>query len=298
MTISRLTIFILPALFLLLPSGLQSDELDVRIRVEFGDIPSSHREMLENDFSDNVSNYLERRWTDIDFGNERIPVEMNIYFRSATSDYRYSANIVIVSSRPIYNKGKNTGVMRISDESWEFSLPPGQPLIFDEYSYNSLTTLLDFYAYVIIGMDFDTYEPLGGTTFFERAAGIARIEQRTGGKGWDHASTGYSRLGFVEDLLSSRNQDFREAVFHYHYNGLDLLTVDRSRALESIVETIETFESIRQSDPRNLLLRMFFDTKYSEISEILLDYPDRTVYDRLSNIDPSHRSTYEEYRIK
>jgi len=298
MNIPQKALVIIPALLLLLTSGLLSEELDVRIRVEFGDIPSSHREMLEDDFSDKVSTYLERRWTDIDFGNEQIPVEMNIFFRNATSDYRYTANLVLVSSRPIFNKDRNTGVIRVSDENWEFSLPPGQPLIFDEYSYNSLTTLLDFYAYLIIGMDFDTYEPLGGTSFFERAAGIARIAQRAGGRGWDRASTGYSRLGFVEDLLSSRNQEFREAVFHYHYNGLDLLTVDRSRALESIVETIDIFESIRQNDPRNLLLRMFFDTKYGEISEILLDYPDRTVYDRLSSIDPSHRSTYEEYRIK
>ncbi len=298
MNIPQKALVIIPVLLLMLSSGLLSEELDVRIRVEFGDIPSSHREMLEDDFSDKVSTYLERRWTDIDFGNEQIPVEMNIFFRNATSDYRYTANIVLVSSRPIFNKDRNTGVIRVSDENWEFSLPPGQPLIFDEYSYNSLTTLLDFYAYLIIGMDFDTYEPLGGTSFFQRAAGIARIAQRAGGRGWDHASTGYSRLGFVEDLLSSRNQEFREAVFHYHYNGLDLLTVDRSRALESIVETIDIFESIRQNDPRNLLLRMFFDTKYGEISELLLDYPDRTVYDRLGSIDPSHRSTYEEYRIK
>jgi len=290
--------FLIFSLSLFFPLDSQANELDVRIRIEFGDISSSHREMLENDFVDKVEDYLSRRWTDIDFGNERIPVDITIFFRSASQDYRYSASIVVVSSRPIYNQESNTRVLRINDENWEFSLPPGTPLLFDEYSFNALTSLLDFYSYLIIGMDFDTYEPQGGTPFFERASSIARLAQRAGGRGWDRASTGFSRLGLVEDLLSSRNQEFREAIFHYHYNGLDLLTVDQRRAHESIIESIDTFDRIRSSDPRNLLLRMFFDTKYGEIAEVLLDYPDRSVYDRLSNIDPSHRSTYEEYRIR
>jgi len=298
MTTKNAFILMLPAILLLIPAALDSGELDVRINLGFGDIPSAHREMLETDFVDKVQDYLSRRWTDIDFGNEQIPVEISISIRGATPDYRYSAQIVLISSRPIYDQERNTGVIRINDDNWEFSLPPGQPLLFDEYSYNGLTTLLDFYAYLIIGLDFDTYEPLGGTPFFERAAGIARVAQRSGGRGWDRASTGYSRLGLVEDLLSSRNQKFREAVFHYHYNGLDLLTVDQSRGLESIIETFDIFAEIRNSDPRNLPVRLFFDIKHSEIAEVLLNYPDRSVYDRLSSIDPSHRSTYEEYRTK
>lgn len=298
MTLKNVIINVLSAILLLLPVSLLSGELDVRVSVELRNLPSMHREMLENDFADKVSDYLERRWTDIDFGNEQIPVEISINFRDATTDYSYSAQIVLVSSRPIYNQGRNTGLIRINDENWDFSMPPGKPFTFDEYSYDGLTTLLDFYAYLVIGLDFDTYEPLGGTPFYERAANIARVGQRAGGRGWERASTGFSRMGLVEDLLSSRNQKFREAVFHYHYNGLDLLTVDKSRAIESIVEAIEIFGEIRSNDPRNLPVRMFFDSKHSEIAEVLLDYPDRSVYDRLGSIDPANRSTYDEYRTK
>lgn len=298
MLIKYKLLLLFPVLLFLCTPGLNAGELDVRLSVELRNIPTAHRELLENDFEDKVSNYLSRRWTDIDFGNEQIPVEISIFFQNATPDYRYSAQIVLVSSRPIYNQGRNTGIVRISDESWDFSLPPGKPLLFDEYSFDGLTSLLDFYAYLIIGLDFDTYEPLGGTPFFERAAGIARVAQRSGGKGWERTSTGYSRLGFVEDLLSSRNQKFREAVFHYHYNGLDLLTVDQSRALESIVEAIDIFAELRNNDPRNLPVRMFFDSKHSEIADVLLDYPDRSIYDRLGSIDPSNRTVYDEYRMK
>ena len=278
--------------------SLYAGELDFRLSVEFGNIPTSHREILETEFQNKVSEYLSRKWSDIDFGNEQIPVEVRIFFLNATPDYRYSAQLVLVSSRPIYNSDRNTAIIRISDESWDFSLPPGKPLLFDEYSYDGLTTLLDFYAYLIIGLDFDSYEPLGGTPFFERAANIARLAQRTGGRGWERASTGYSRLGFVEDLLSSRNQKFREAVFHYHYNGLDLLTVDRSRGLESIIEAIDIFAELRSDDPRNLPVRLFFDSKHNEIADVLLDYHDRSVYDRLGSIDPAHRTVYDEYRMK
>jgi hypothetical protein len=273
-------------------------ELDIRISMDVQQLPTTHREMLEADFTEKIRDYMSRRWTNIDFGNDQIPVEINIFFQNATTDYRYSAQIFIGSSRPIYNHERNTTVVRLLDDNWEFSLPPGRTIQFDEYTYDGLTTLLDFYAFLIIGLDFDTYEPLGGTPFIERAANIARVGQRSGGRGWDQASTGYSRLGYIEDLLSARSNQFREAVFHYHYNGLDLLTVDRSRGLESIIEAIDIMADIRQNDPRNLPIRMFFDTKYTEISEVLLDYPDRSVYDRLSNIDPSHRSTYEEYRRK
>lgn len=298
MAITNVWFFIIPAILLLLPVYTDAGELDVRVNLSFGDIPTAHREMLEIDFTDKVQDYLSRRWTDIDFGDDQIPVEISISIRNATSDYRYTAQIVLISSRPIYNQGRNSAIIRINDDNWEFTLPPGQPLLFDEYSYNGLTSLLNFYAYLIIGLDFDTYEPLGGTSFYERAAGIARLAQRSGSRGWDRASTGYSRMGLVEDLLSSRNQRFREAVFHYHYNGLDLLAVDKTRGLESINETIDILGEIRNSDPRNLPARMFFDVKHNEISELMLDYPDRSVYDRLSSIDPSHRSTYQEYRMK
>jgi hypothetical protein len=274
-------------------------ELDVRIRVDLQNLPPAHREMLENDFSDKISDYMSRRWTNLDFGNEQIPVEFRISFRDATPDYRYTAQLFVGSSRPIYNMdGRNSIILRLLDDNWEFTLPPGKPLLYDEYSYDGLTTMLDYYAFLVIGMDFDTYEPLAGTPFLERAANIARVAQRSGGKGWDRDPTGFSRLSFVEDLLASRNQKFREALFHYHYNGLDLLSVDQTRGLESIVEVVETFAEMRVSDPRNLPIRLFFETKYTEISEVLLNYPDRTVYDRLSSIDPSNRSTYDEYRRK
>lgn len=284
------------ALLLVPPMQLDAGELNVRVNVELQNLPTAHREYLETDFVDKVRDYMSRRWTDVDFGNEQIPVELSINFQNATPDYRYSAQLFVGSSRPIYNQGRNTVVLRLIDDNWEFSYPPGTPLLYDEFSYNSLTTMLDFYAFLIIGMDFDTYEPLAGTPYFERAANVARIAQRSGGRGWDRAGTGYSRLGFIDDLLSSRNHRFREAVFHYHYNGLDLLSIDRSRGHESIIEAIEMLAEIRTTDPRNLPVRMFFDTKFSELADVLLDYPDRSVYDRLSTIDPAHRSTYEEYR--
>ncbi len=282
---------------LLQPSAL-SQELNVSVTINHQNIPSQFREDLDSDFQDKVLEYMNRRWTQEDFGGEQIPVELTFFFQSATPNYQYSVQLFVGSSRPIYNQDRNTIVNRLMDENWIFTLTPGRPLTFDEYSYDPLTTVLDYYAYLIIGLDFDTYEPYAGTPYLERAADMARIAQRSGGAGWEGTTGRYSRLGYVEELLSSRNLKYREAVFHYHYNGLDLLALDQHRGLESIVESIEILGEIKRTDPQNVPVRIFFETKNREIAEILLDYSDRSVYDRLSMIDPANRATYEEYRRK
>jgi hypothetical protein len=287
-------------LILCLMISLQStsQELNINITIDHQNLDPQFRDELDADFKEKIMMYMSRRWTQEDFGNEQIPVEITVFFQNATPGYQYSAQLFIGSSRPTFNQSRYSVVMRLMDENWSFVMPPGRPITYDEYSFDPLTTVLDFYAYLIIGLDFDTYEPLAGTPYLERAAELARLGQRSGGPGWDRVTGRYSRLGYVEDLLSSRNIQFREAVFHYHYNGLDLLAIDQTRGLESIIEAIDILGEIKRTDPQNVPVRIFFETKNREMADVLLDYNDRSIYDRLSMIDPANRSVYEEYRRK
>jgi hypothetical protein len=293
-----LSFYIVLSLIVLFSYQVGAQELNVNLTIDHQNLDPQYRDELDADFKDKIVSYMSRRWTQEDFGNDRIPVEVTVFFQNASPTYQYSAQLFIGSSRPIFNQDKYTVVTRLMDDNWSFILPPGRPLTYDEYTFDPLTTLLDFYAYLIIGLDFDTFEPLAGTPYLERAAELARLGQRSGGSGWDQVTGRYSRLGYIEDLLSSRNRPFREAVFHYHYNGLDLLSIDQTRGLESIVEAIDILGEIKRTDPQNVPARIFFETKNREMADVLLDFNDRSIYDRLSMIDPANRSVYEEYRIK
>jgi hypothetical protein len=91
----------------------------------------------------------------------------------------------------------------------------------------------------------------------------------------------------------------RVASYHYHFGGLDSLGTDKAKAFANIAKAIDVIGATRKNiDPRNLVFKAFFDTKYMELADVLQEYPDRSIYLTLSRIDPYHQMTYEEYRQK
>ena len=171
----------------------------------------------------------------------------------------------------------------------------------DESRFDPLMSLLDFYAYVILGYDFDTYKAGDGTQFFQKAGEILNKARNTGGgKGWDlPTQAAYSRAGLIDELVTPKYYDIREASFRYHYRGLDLLYKDDAKARKAIFSALEKISNLQAKiNQRSLLIRLFFETKYLEISEVFQRDPDLTVYTRLSKIDPAHQTSYEEYSKK
>jgi hypothetical protein len=293
----------LPALFISSPT-LLAQELNCNVTINVEKIPSSARDYLR-DFETLVEDYLNsHRWTNEDFGGERIQCSMNIFFLSASSDNRYSAQVFIGSSRPVYHGNERTDretiILRLLDERWEFEFTPNRPLYHDEFQFDPLADFLDFYAYVILGFDLESYVELSGSPYFQKALNICNQAAGTPfGREWQTQSVTYSRFSLVDELTNLKYQPFRFAFHKYHFEGMDLLSTEPVKGLDAMLQAIESIADLRQrQNPRSVLFKAFFDTKFQEIAESFLRYPDRSVYGRLTAADPNHQTTYQEFSLR
>ncbi len=282
-----------------------SQELDCEVIVNTDKLTSSARDYLKN-FESEVRQYLNgNRWTDEDLGGEKIHCSMNIFFLNASGNDRYQAQAVIVSQRPIYGANnektnKSSPILRINDDRWEFTYTPNQRMVRYENQVDPLTDFLNFYAYLIVGFDLETYEEFKATRYFEKALNICnQATSSPFGSDWRPTSVTYSRFGIADELMNGKYQSFRLAFTKYHFDGLDLLAAEKEKGLGNILQAIESLGELRQREnPRSVLVKTFFDAKHLEIAEIFLQYGDRSVYKRLATADPQHQGTYEDYRIK
>jgi len=283
------------------PSRLVGQELDCDVTVNYESVPSTNKEYLI-DFVREVRTYMNSyKWTNEDLEGEKIKCSLSIFFTSASGATGYSAQVFVGSQRLIYQgDGKMTAVFRIKDDMWDFVYEKNQPLYHNEYRFDPLASVLDFYAYVIIGFDFDSHEPLSGTPFFQKASNIVSLGASTNfSRGWTKSTGTYTRVGLIEELLNSRYAPLRQGLHDYHFNGLDLLASDRREAFQTIINVLDLFADFKTTEGTGVLYtRIFFDTKYLELADLFTDYWDPEIYTKLNAIDPSHQRYYEEYRNK
>jgi hypothetical protein len=187
-------------------------------------------------------------------------------------------------------------MLLVQDANWNFNYEPNQTLYYNPKEFDPFVSFLDYYALVIIGIDMDSYAPLGGSEYFTQASDIAMLGSNSGqSKGWALETSSFNKRGLVEDLLRSNFQQFRIDVYDYHYNGLDIMNEDPETAITNIVKLVTNLDGIYDKISRmNVLMRVFFDTKHKEIYGLLKNYEDKSIFKLLKRIDPSHISTYEQ----
>ena len=282
-------------IILLFGSVLSAQELNCKVEVNYESLPVNNRELL-TDFAGIIESYLNStRFTNEDWA-QKIDCTFSIFFTGASSDVDYSAQIVIVSQRPVYNSPKNSSMLTINDGQWSFKFQRGQALYANQTTFDPLTSFLDFYALIIIGMDMDTFENFGGTVYFKRALDIANLGATSSANtGWLPSSAVYSRLGLIGDILNEKYAAFRGAVFDYHQYGLDSYTKNAKLAQEYMVQLINVlWEMYQKSGSINsVYVRTFFDAKNGEIVDYLRSYPDPEIFNKLKKIDPPHSAKYD-----
>ncbi|MBK8946607.1 MAG: DUF4835 family protein [Ignavibacteriae bacterium] len=272
-----------------------AQELNAKVVINTEQLETLGRDNLEN-FDRIVEDYLNNnKFTSEDWQGEQITCNFSIFFNSFDGN-TYNAQAVITSQRPIYNSESNSLMLKVQDNNVSFIYEKNQSMYFNPSEFNSLTSLLDYYAFVIIGLDMDSYQPLAGNEYFNKASDIAILGSNSAfSKGWALETSAFNKRGLVEDLLRSNFQQFRIDFYDYHYNGLDLLSEDKDEAVKNIAKLVTNLDGIYDQISRmNLLLKVFFDTKHKEIFSNLKDYPDKSILKLLKKIDPTHISTYEQ----
>jgi len=305
-------VFFLSVIFVIPYSNLFSQELDPTVDVNFDKVNSDARDRLSN-FKNEVTDYLTKtRFTNENIVNDirnkpyKIKCNFQIFFTTSVGFDYYEAQVVVTSQRSIYHSLTNYGtektspVMKIKDETWQFNYIKGQAMQHDDLKFNTLTSFLDYYAYMIIGFDDDSWEQKLGTKRFQKAQDVVNLalaNQVTAG--WsDNTLTKASRNTYTLELLNSKYDNFRKAVWIYHFAGIDSIYWNKRGALERMVQALEIIGQMRKTEVRSFTIKEFFEAKYLEIAQSMVDYYDKTVFRRLGEIDPDHVSTYDEYSRK
>lgn len=283
-----------------LPLLSAAQELVADVTVDRSRISSTSLNHLDN-FEDELESYInEYSWTDDAFEpHERIGVDIRITLMSVDDNYNFEANIVVRSRRPIYNTLQQTPVFLFNDEDWVFNYTPNRAFLHDELRFDDLTSVIDFYAFIVIGFDYDTFSDLGGSRYFSEAQNIVSLAQSASSPGWSRSGSRRNRAQLVRDLLASNYSGLRSALYRYHRQGIDLFLDDPEEARSRIIDALEQIERAKQTASNNLLFDIFFDVKYRELVTIFEDAPAAVrleAYNILSGIDQSHLSAYDALR--
>jgi hypothetical protein len=286
---------------------LISQELDPTIDVNMDKLNVDVRDRLSN-FKQDIQNYLSKtKFTDEVIVNDirsqpyKIKCTFQFIFQTATSYESYQAQVLVSIQRYVFRVPNSyTTLLRVLDEKWDFNYVKGQTFYRDDLKFNSLTSFLDYYAFMIVGLDDDTWEEQLGSDRYRKAQNIVNLAIASGSfSGWmDNSITKPSRNAFVQEMLNPKYNNFRKALWMYHFSGIDSIQFNKRQALTRIAEAVELIGSVKKTEVRSFMIKAFFDTKYLEIAQTLVDYYDKTIYRRLAEIDPDHSSTYEDYSTK
>ena len=272
-------------------------QLNCSVNVNRQQVQGTEYDFLD-DLEQDIFDYLNTtRWSDDRFEEEeRIVCSVSISFNQPISLSRFSAQVVVGSQRPIYGTGSSTPVFQISDADWTFDYNRGQPLVLDLNRFDSLTSVLDFYALLVLGYDYDTFGELGGEPYFQRALAIAEQASGIQAEGWTSFGDDRTRTALIRQLTGERYSPLRRAHFVYHFGALDRFLRDPETAQEATYTVIESLYALySELNSRRYATDVFFTAKAPELVQILQDYErSAEALDYLLEMDPSRRNVYEQ----
>ena len=215
------------------------------------------------------------KWTSSrEMNAAEIDIEMLLTISSFNNN-SFAASLQVQSGRLVYNTNYNSPLVNFFDESFGFTYQEFQPFYYDVNRYNNnLISVLSYYINLVIGMEMDSFSPLGGTAYFERARTIANAAQASNAQGWQANQGQNGRYDIIDALLSTAFNDFRNLVYSYHRKGLDTMTDTPKEAKETIAAQLITLENLMRRQPNAYLIQAFFDAKAEEISQLFSDGPE------------------------
>lgn len=272
--------------FFLLTFGVaNSQELNCVVTVNSQNLSNANQQVFKT-LETSLNEFVNKtHWTDQTFKqNEKIDCSMYITVSASNSD-QFTATIQVQSSRIIHNSSYSTPVLNLNDKDFSFTYTEFQNLNFNPNEFESnLVSIISFYSYIILGLDADTFTPLGGDSNLEIAQNISNLAQQSGFKGWKQSDGNQSRYYLINDLLAPSYNGIRLASNAYH-SGLDLMSKDLKAAKEKIKSSIIAIGKFNSEKPNAFLTRVFFDAKADEIVSIFSGGPSVPISDLLENLN-------------
>ena len=295
----RKTIFLF--LFCLFTFFAKAQELNCTVTVNSDQLSQGNLQVFKT-LERSLNDFVNRtKWTNKVYKEvERVDAQMFITITEYESN-RFRGNIQIQSSRPVYNTSYSTPVFNFKDNQFNFEYIEFQPLVYNDNQFESnLTSVLAYYAYIILGLDADTFSLEGGTEFFREAQNIVTLAQGSNFAGWSQsADSNRSRFELIDNLLSNTYREYRIAMYNYHRKGLDIMPANNSTGKQVIAGTMNLFQTMINRRPNAFLISTFFDAKSEEIQNIFSDGPKVDIVklkETLNKIAPLYASTWNDIK--
>ena len=254
---------------------------------------------LEKQLNEFVNN---TRWTSKNFKiHERIECSMVINVQNYQSD-AFQASIQIQSARPVHNASYVSSLYNFNDKDFSFNYLEYQNLNFNTTQFESnLVSVIAFHVYMILGMDADSFELDGGDIYYKQARDIVSYSQQSNFKGWEPPKGGaQTRSALISNVLSPTFKEFHSVLFNYHFNGLDVMVKGVKGAKTALVSSLMELDRLNKRRPNSFLLRVFFDAKADEISDIFSGGANVNIADlvsMLSKVAPMHSNKWKNIKF-
>ncbi len=286
-------------LFSLFASAVLSQEVTCRVSVIGNEVQGVDRAVFQ-EIGQIVQEFVnDRVWTKNVFSeNERIEINYQIQIKSVSGD-NYQGTLQVQSSRPVFGSTYSALMFNFVDEDFQFEYTQGSTIDFTENSFTSnLSSVIAFYTYILIGLDYDSFSPNGGTEFYQKAETIVNSAQSAEYIGWKSSERSRkNRYWMAEGYLNASYADLRQAIYMYHRQGFDVLSEKPEEGRSKITESLELIQKVNKQKPGAFVIQLFFYAKYRELISFYTGVPDdikKTVVPMLKELDISNATKYDE----
>ena len=281
-----------------------AQELNATVRINHNQIQGTDASIFDN-LQQTLQQFInERQWTHLQFQrNERITCNFNITVtKYDNSSNMFTCRALIQANRPVYNASYNTVIYNNSDNDFNFEFAQFDQINFNEEAVdNQLTALIAYYAYLIIGINLDTFSPMGGEDVLQRCMNLTNNAQNLNFTGWKAFENDRNRFAIINDYLDAAMRPFRQLQYDYYRTGLDEMSVNAERGRKNITTAIENdLKKSHENRPLSLLPQIWTDYKRDELANIYkgkgTQKEKESVYEILFGINASQNSSWDKIK--
>ena len=278
-----------------------AQELQVKVTINHSQISGTDKSVFDN-LQQTLEQFInDRQWTELQFQeNERIQCNLNLTVQKYNRDEsQFECTALIQANRPVYNASYTSTLYNNRDANFHFQFAQFDQLNFTEQTIdNQLTALLAYYAYLIIGLDLDSFSPLGGTDVLQRCMQLVNNAQDLGYPGWKSFEDSRNRFAIINDYLDEQMKPFRQLQYDYYRKGLDEMANNAERGRTEISTALEEqLKKAHDNKPLSLLPQIWTDYKKDELVNIYkgkgTQKEKQAVYELLSSINASQNTAWE-----
>ncbi len=288
----------------LLPASAMAQELQAKITINHNQVQGTDASVFDN-LKETLEQFVnETQWTSLQFQkNERIVCNFNITVtKYDASENLFTCKALIQANRPVFNSSYTTTLYNNTDNDFNFEFAQFDQLNFNEEQIDhQLTALIAYYAYLIIGLDLDSFSPMGGEDILQRCLNLANNAQNLGFTGWKAFDNDRNRFAIINDYMEGAMKPFRQLQYDYYRNGLDEMANNAERGRTNVTTALEeNLKKAHEDRPQSMLPQIWTDYKKDELANIYkgkgTQKEKETVYDILFSINASQNNYWEKIK--